>query len=53
MILYSLFFQSVVRKVENTPKDGRDKPLQDVVIADCGSIAVDTPFATAKEASEE
>lgn len=28
----------VVRKVENTKTDSRDKPLKDVTIADCGTI---------------
>ncbi|KAM6125623.1 peptidyl-prolyl cis-trans isomerase B [Phoenicopterus ruber ruber] len=39
----------VVRKVENTKTDSRDKPLKDVVIADCGTIEVEKPFAIAKE----
>ncbi|XP_021262397.1 peptidyl-prolyl cis-trans isomerase B [Numida meleagris] len=39
----------VVRKVENTKTDSRDKPLKDVTIADCGTIEVDKPFAIAKE----
>ena len=48
-----LHFQSVVRKIEGTKTDGRDKPAQAVVIADSGSILVETPFAVTKEASEE
>ncbi|KAM9374998.1 peptidyl-prolyl cis-trans isomerase B [Phaethornis superciliosus] len=39
----------VVRKVENTKTDSRDKPLKDVIIADCGTIEVEKPFAIAKE----
>ncbi|XP_023613610.1 peptidyl-prolyl cis-trans isomerase B isoform X2 [Myotis lucifugus] len=39
----------VVRKVESTKTDGRDKPLKDVIIADCGKIEVEKPFAIAKE----
>ncbi|XP_069452340.1 peptidyl-prolyl cis-trans isomerase B [Ovis canadensis] len=39
----------VVRKVESTKTDGRDKPLKDVTIADCGRIEVEKPFAIAKE----
>ncbi|KFP90330.1 Peptidyl-prolyl cis-trans isomerase B, partial [Apaloderma vittatum] len=35
----------VVRKVENTKTDSRDKPLKDVAIADCGTIEVEKPFA--------
>ncbi|NXX97516.1 PPIB isomerase, partial [Centropus bengalensis] len=34
----------VVRKVESTKTDSRDKPLKDVVIADCGTIEVEKPF---------
>uniref|UniRef100_A0A670JFJ1 Peptidyl-prolyl cis-trans isomerase n=1 Tax=Podarcis muralis TaxID=64176 RepID=A0A670JFJ1_PODMU len=39
----------VVRKVENTKTDSRDKPLKDVTIADCNVIEVEKPFAIAKE----
>ncbi|XP_064426389.1 peptidyl-prolyl cis-trans isomerase B isoform X1 [Mirounga angustirostris] len=39
----------VVRKVESTKTDSRDKPLKDVTIADCGKIEVEKPFAIAKE----
>ncbi|XP_045679475.1 peptidyl-prolyl cis-trans isomerase B [Phyllostomus hastatus] len=39
----------VVRKVESTKTDGRDKPLKDVIVADCGKIEVEKPFAIAKE----
>ncbi|NXJ08855.1 PPIB isomerase, partial [Odontophorus gujanensis] len=34
----------VVRKVENTKTDSRDKPLKDVTIVDCGTIEVEKPF---------
>merc|ERR1712071_201127 len=44
---------AVVRKIENTKTDGRDKPAKDVVIADSGSLPVDAPFAVTKEAAEE
>jgi len=40
----------VVRKIENVAKGANDKPSKDVVIADSGSLPVDTPFAVAKEA---
>jgi len=43
------FPQDVVRKVESTKTDSRDKPLKDVAIADCGTIEVEKPFAIAKE----
>uniref|UniRef100_A0AAQ5Y4D6 Peptidyl-prolyl cis-trans isomerase n=1 Tax=Amphiprion ocellaris TaxID=80972 RepID=A0AAQ5Y4D6_AMPOC len=39
----------VVRKIESTKTDSRDKPLKDVVIHDCGKIEVEKPFAVAKE----
>ncbi|XP_062927127.1 peptidyl-prolyl cis-trans isomerase B [Mobula hypostoma] len=40
---------NVVEKIENLKTDGRDKPLKDVVIADCGRIEVEKPYAIAKE----
>ncbi|XP_072408902.1 peptidyl-prolyl cis-trans isomerase B [Chiloscyllium punctatum] len=39
----------VVDKIEQLKTNDRDKPLQDVVIADCGKIEVEKPFAVAKE----
>ncbi|XP_059801875.1 peptidyl-prolyl cis-trans isomerase B [Hypanus sabinus] len=39
----------VVEKIENLRTDARDKPLKDVVIADCGKIEVEKPYAIAKE----
>lgn len=39
----------VVRKIEATKTDTRDKPLKDVVISDCGTLPVDKPFAVPKE----
>ncbi|XP_063170305.1 peptidyl-prolyl cis-trans isomerase B isoform X2 [Candoia aspera] len=39
----------VVRKVESTKTDSRDKPLKDVIIADCNVIEVEKPYAIAKE----
>merc|ERR1712183_1023086 len=41
---------SVVRKVESTNTDSRDKPTSDVVISACGELPVDTPFATERAA---
>jgi len=35
--------------VEAMKTDSRDKPLKDVVIADCDTIPVDTPFPVAKK----
>ncbi|XP_033210528.1 peptidyl-prolyl cis-trans isomerase 5 [Belonocnema kinseyi] len=43
----------VVRKVENTSTDSRDKPSKDVVIADCGAEKVDVPFGVLKEDATE
>ncbi|XP_029430485.1 peptidyl-prolyl cis-trans isomerase B [Rhinatrema bivittatum] len=39
----------VVKKIEATQTDSRDRPLQEVVISDCGLIEVEKPFAIAKE----
>lgn len=39
----------MVRKVENTKTDGRDRPAKDVVIADCGAEVVAEPFAVTKD----
>merc|ERR1712080_625431 len=33
----------VVRQIESSKTDGRARPAKDVVIADCGSLDVDTP----------
>ncbi|CAD7014759.1 peptidyl-prolyl cis-trans isomerase 5 [Ceratitis capitata] len=39
---------NVVRKIESSETDGRDRPVKDVVIASCGSIPVDEPFSVSK-----
>jgi len=39
----------VVRKIESTKTDARDKPVQDVKVADSGVIPVEEPFAVTKE----
>lgn len=44
---------SVIRKIENTGTDGRDRPTSDVEIVDCGVEAVAEPFAVAKEDATE
>jgi len=36
---------SMVRKVESTKTDGRDRPAKDVKIVDCGGEKVASPFA--------
>merc|ERR1712240_92797 len=43
----------VVRAVEKNPTDGRDKPIKDVKIEDCGAEEVAEPFAVAKEDATE
>ncbi|CAH1394119.1 unnamed protein product [Nezara viridula] len=42
----------VVRKIENTKTDSRDRPVADVVISDCGAEEVE-PFAVSKEDANE
>ncbi|KAL5004235.1 hypothetical protein ScPMuIL_017691 [Solemya velum] len=42
----------VVKKIEASKTDQRDRPQKDVVIADSGSIEVEKPFAVAKEGVE-
>merc|ERR1711887_400535 len=44
---------SVVRKVEGNKTDGRDKPIKEVQIVDCGAEEVADPFAVAKEDATE
>jgi peptidyl-prolyl cis-trans isomerase B (cyclophilin B) len=44
---------NVVRRIESSPKDSRDRPTKDVVIADSGAIPVETPFVVAREAVKE
>ncbi|KAL7303458.1 peptidyl-prolyl cis-trans isomerase 5 [Trichogramma pretiosum] len=39
----------VVRKIESTQTDSRDKPKKDVVIADCGAEVVAEPFSVSKD----
>lgn len=39
----------VIRKVEASPTDSRDRPIKDVVIVDCGVQEVDEPFAVSKD----
>lgn len=43
----------VVRKIESGKTDGRDKPVDDVVIADSGIIPVATPYAVEKADATE
>ncbi|XP_016913412.1 peptidyl-prolyl cis-trans isomerase 5 [Apis cerana] len=39
----------VVRKIENVNTDTRDRPIKDVIIADCGAEVVANPFSVSKE----
>lgn len=43
----------VVRKIEAGKTDSRDKPEQEVVIADCGAETFTEPFSVAKEDAVE
>ena len=45
----------VVRKIESNKTDGRDKPVKEVKIVNCGGeeLAEEDYFAVAKEASKE
>lgn len=39
----------IIRKIESLKTDGRDRPVQDVVIADSGAESVPEPFGVSKE----
>jgi len=39
----------VIRKIESTKTDSRDKPVNDVVISDCDTIPVTEPFPVSKD----
>ncbi|XP_045474581.1 peptidyl-prolyl cis-trans isomerase B-like [Harmonia axyridis] len=43
----------VVRKIESTETDSRDKPIKDIVIADCGAEEVAQPFGVSRESATE
>jgi len=43
----------VVRKIESTKTDSRDRPVKDVTIVDCGAEEVTEPFAVSKEDATE
>jgi len=44
---------NVIRKIEASKTDGRDRPEKDVVIVDCGAEEVPEPFSVTKEDAEE
>lgn len=39
---------NIIRQIENSRTDGRDRPAEDVVIEDSGSIPVSEPFSVDK-----
>lgn len=39
----------LIRKIEASKTDSRDRPAEDVVIADCGAEEVSEPFSVSKE----
>lgn len=41
--------QDIVRKIENLKTDSRDRPQEDVVIADSGAETVAEPFSVSKD----
>jgi hypothetical protein len=43
----------VVRAIENTSTGSQDRPNKDVVITDCGVLAVEEPYAVEKAPSDE
>lgn len=43
----------VIRKIEATKTDGRDKPELDVTIVNCGSEEIAEPYSVPKEDAEE
>lgn len=53
LFIFILFFQNIVRKIENTQTKTSDRPVKDVVIADCDILPVEKPFPVAKEDATE
>lgn len=43
----------LIRKIESQATDGRDRPSKPVVIANSGTLVVDSPFAVEKKGSDE
>ncbi|KAJ8673748.1 hypothetical protein QAD02_005010 [Eretmocerus hayati] len=44
---------NVIREIENTKTDNADKPIRDIIIADCGVEKVEKPFAVSKSDADE
>lgn len=53
MVVTTFLLQDVVRKIEQTSTDSRDKPQKDVMIADCGAETVTEPFSVSKDDATE
>lgn len=43
----------VIRKIESSKTDSRDRPVKDVTIVDCGAEEVTEPFSVSKEDATE
>ena len=46
--LYMYVMQDVVRNIEKVETGSNNRPVEDVVISDCGVIPVEEPFAAEK-----
>lgn len=53
VIILIILLQDIVRKIEQTSTDSRDKPRKDVVIADSGAETVTEPFSVSKDDATE
>ena len=49
----SFIFQNIIRKIESTSTGSQDKPSEDIIIYDCGSIEVTAPYGVAKASADE
>ena len=50
---FNILLQDIVRKIEQTSTDSRDKPRKDIVIADSGAETVTEPFSVSKDDATE
>ena len=53
MFIADLCLQTIVRKIEQSKTDARDKPEKEVVIAASGSLELDAPFSVEKAATQD
>jgi len=44
---------NIIRKIESSKTDSRDRPDKEVVIADCGSDTIAEPFSVSKESATD